>query len=77
MQDNINLFGDWSNCVWYFGAMKSKLNPIVWVINFAIYKGYLRALEGFQDNLYTLVSRECAQHEYIFPILSSICWRDI
>ncbi len=76
VQDNMALFGDWSDYVWCFGALKNKLNPILWVINFAIYKGYLRALEGYHDDLFTMVAGECAQHEYLFPILSDICWNN-
>ncbi len=41
LRSNKELMLPWSNCVWCFGALKSKLNPIVWVVNFGIYKTML------------------------------------
>ncbi len=74
VQDNISLFGQWSNCFWCFGALKGALNPIIWVVNFAIYKGFLRASGGYKEDLLALIAREYSHYEYLFPVLSELQW---
>ncbi len=60
LKANQNLMLPWSNCVWCFGALKSRLNPVVWVVNFGIYKAMIRKCEGYVDALlYDFVRSEC------------------
>ncbi len=71
-RDNKSFLGPWSNCVWCFGALKCKLNLIVWVINFAIYKACLQVIDSHKESIYQVISSECGHYEYLFPVLSEL-----
>ncbi len=65
----------WSTCIWCFGALKSNLNPIVWVVNFGIYKTMLWKIEGYNvGSLYECVHLECSKYEHLFPVLAELHW---
>ena len=54
---------------WIFGFKNSTYNLIAWVMNFAIYKIYLRACSSFCNNFEQRVSSEFVHFDKIFPIL--------
>lgn len=65
----------WSSCVWCFGALKSELNPNVWVVNFVIYKAMIQICEGyFVDSLYEFIHLECSNYEHLFTVLAELKW---
>ena len=67
---NKNLMLPWEMHNWIFGMKRNSLNPIVWVINFTIYKCYLHAINGYHDVLENMIQSECARYSTIFPILN-------
>ena len=77
VEDNTALLGAWSPCVWCFGSIKWHNNPIIWIVNFAIYKSFLRAMDGYKDCLYTVVQSESMKYECVFPILSKLQWTEL
>lgn len=57
---------------WIFGFKHHHLNPIVWVMNFAIYKLHLLVCSGFVDDFDKRVVSEFTCYQKIFPILKDV-----
>lgn len=47
---------------------------VAWIVNFAIYKAMLWAMDGYKEDLWLLVQSECLQYLNIFPVLKTIHW---
>ncbi len=62
------------NKTWIFGLNNQYWNPIVWVINFAIYKSHILACEGHLVPLLTQAKLEVVHYGHIFPCLLFIDW---
>ena len=56
---NCHLFGEWTGSNWILGASRTKINPVIWVLNFVIYKAMLRSFEGYNDDIIKLFESEC------------------
>ncbi len=50
----------------------SNRNPVLWVVNFAIYKAHIQWCEGVAMDLLDVVHGECDKYSSIFPILSNL-----
>ncbi len=48
------------------------LDPIIWVVNFAIYKAHLQWCEGIAIELLESVEHKCVQYLDVFPILMKV-----
>ncbi len=57
---------------WIFGSRSETVNQIIWVVNFAIYKAHLQAIEGYHETLVDVVSSKTTIYGKVFPILDSI-----
>ncbi len=33
---------------WIFGHCKSAINPVIWIVNFSIYKSHILVCEGYK-----------------------------
>ena len=71
---NKRLFAGWTRSKWILGSEYKDPTMVAWVVNFAIYKAILRAIDGYKDNLEILVQSECARYSNIFPILDTLHW---
>ncbi len=58
VEDNRDLLGPWSDCVWCFGSLTKQNHELVWVINFAMYKAVLHFLEGYRETLMSVIQSE-------------------
>ncbi len=55
--------------IWIFGQKDKKLNPVIWVTNFAIYKSHLQALDGYVLPISEQLERELLRFQTIYPVL--------
>ncbi len=62
---------------WIFGLEKSALNTIIWISNFAIYKAYLAACDGFKSDYLVLFHGDALHYAPLYLILSCIDWDNI
>ncbi len=73
LSKNSKLISPWSDCIWCFGALKTNLNLIVWVVNFAVYKAMINACEDNNlGQLKEVVNSECSKYEHLFPMLADL-----
>ena len=56
---------------WILGA-SNLINPLIWVINFAKYKTFLKTTSGFRGSIYQVVKEECSHFERYYPQLTSL-----
>ncbi len=73
VSDNSKILLKWKQKYWVLGTHSDSVNQMIWVVNFAIYKGMLWASSGIVEDLYLLIKSECAWYVSLFPILGKIC----
>ena len=56
---------------WIFGAL-NLINQLIWVINFAKYKAFLKTTSGFRGTIYQVVKEEYSHFEKYYPQLTSL-----
>ncbi len=59
---------------WIFGMSKQDLNPIIWVMNFTIYKCHILVCEGMRVPLLEQVKLEFERYSGVLPILELVTW---
>ncbi len=65
VNNNRDLFTNWTWSHWVFGCTRKTTNILVWVINFAIYKAFLQASSGMKPELNLLIKSTLARYEII------------
>ena len=73
VSDNSKILLKWKQKYWVLGTHSDSVNQMIWVVNFAIYKGMLHASSGIVKDLYLLIKSECAWYASFFSILEEIC----
>ncbi len=59
----------WTNKVWIFGTNSTFYNPIIWLLNFTIYKAHLLALNGEKLSLKQCFLNKCEHYALLFPVV--------
>ncbi len=61
-----------SDTDWIFGHCKSTINPVIWIINFSIYKSHILACEGHKPQIFEQAYEELVRYQSLFPFKSHL-----
>ncbi len=68
---------DPSPWAWIFGSIKTDLNPVIWLVNFALYKAHLCVCDGSRLDLFKVVCLELSQYSSLLRILHGYNWKSV
>ena len=61
-----------SDTDWIFGHHKTAINPLIWIVNFSIYKGHILACEGHKPWILNQAYEELVRYQSLFPFLLNL-----
>ncbi len=61
-----------SDTDWIFGHCKTAINPVIWIVNFSIYKSHFLACEGHKPWILEQAYKELVRYQSLLPFLLNL-----